>query len=151
MFVCCRRLFLFKGSTLTSENNLWNVSLTLLCYLWLGKYFMGFLVSGLACPCVLSYVLQSSSYCIQDLTTVYIFFFSLWMLSIVRFGTVLVFANLQVFKVIVQRQDPSAVSKLCFAKVSNSGDKWIQVRSRKLDFQGVLRQNLNRTKFRSFV
>ena len=44
---------------------------------------------------------------------------------------------------------PITVSNFVLLKVSNSGDKWIQVRSRKPDFQGVLKQNLNQAKFRS--
>ena len=43
------------------------------------------------------------------------------------------------------------VSDFVLLKVSNSGDKWIQVRSRKPDFQWVLKQNLNWAKFRSCV
>ena len=54
----------------------------------------------------------------------------------------------QEFNVIVQRQGPLTAPKLCFAlTVCSSGDKRIQVRSRKPDFQGILKQNLNRAKF----
>ena len=46
---------------------------------------------------------------------------------------------------------PITVSNFVLLKVSNSGDKWIQFRSRKPDFQEVLKQNLNWAKFRSCV
>ena len=46
---------------------------------------------------------------------------------------------------------PIIVSNFLSLKFSTSGGKWIQVGSRKPDFQGVLKQNLNQAKFRSCV
>ena len=43
---------LFKVSTITSENGLWNVYLKLLCCHWTRKCQIGFLVSGSAWNCV---------------------------------------------------------------------------------------------------
>ena len=151
-------VFLFKVNTIMSENCLWKVSLTLLCYFSTGKYLMGSCVWFRLTLCFgqrFAYILQSSSYCIQDLTTVCISSFSFerypQIIYIAKFGTILVFANLQEFKVLAQRQGPLTASEFVLLKVSNSGDKWIQVRPGKSDFPGVLRQNLNQAKLRSCV
>ena len=61
LFVVCllfvAGFFQFKFNPITLEKGLWNVSLTLLCYLRTGKYLMGCQVSGLACDCVMVSVL----------------------------------------------------------------------------------------------
>ena len=72
-------VFLFKVNTIMSENCLWKDSLTLQCYFSTGKYLMGSCVWFRLTLCFgqrFVYVLQSLSYCIQDLTTVCISSFS---------------------------------------------------------------------------
>ena len=84
-------LFVAGVNTIMSENGLWNVSLTLLHYLWTDKYFMGCLMSGLAYHCILVRIL--SMFCSHRHTASRTF--DLWTLftyNIVKFGIVPVFA-----------------------------------------------------------